>query len=92
MRIAPRRRSLSDFYRARYPLACWISIAVVSHSLDHSLFTHLTSYIRRKSDIQGIATWRRSLSHSLFAHLISYKILNAYSLALRITNLNRNGR
>ncbi|MDE0298391.1 MAG: hypothetical protein OXN17_07145 [Candidatus Poribacteria bacterium] len=25
---------LWDLYRARYPLACWISIALVIHSLD----------------------------------------------------------
>ena len=30
-----RGRSLSEFYRARYSLACWISIALAIHSLDY---------------------------------------------------------
>ena len=42
--VAIWRRSLSDFYRARYPLACWISIAVLIQSLNQSLSISLISY------------------------------------------------
>ncbi len=35
---------LRDLYRIRYSLTCWISIAFLIQSLDHSLFVRLTSY------------------------------------------------
>ena len=41
--IHPLAGFLRDFYRLRYPFACWISIAFVIHSLDHSLSSRLIS-------------------------------------------------
>ena len=32
---------LWEFYRVRYPLACWISIVLAIHSLDQSLLIRL---------------------------------------------------
>ena len=53
---------LQDLYRARYPLACWISTALVIHSLAGSLW---------EFDGSSIAVIVHSLDRSLFTRLVS---------------------
>ena len=58
--VATWRRFLWEVYRVRYSLTCWISIAFLIKSLDHSLSVRLISYrgyINKPLAIRVDAPW-----------------------------------